>query len=425
VPKQRAGAISAFALVVASMVGTGVFTSLGYQLPTLNSGPQIIFLWLLGGIIALCGALCYATVAQALPRSGGEHHFLGEIYHPALGFMAGLLSTIVGFAAPTALSAIAFGEYLHKAFPNIPVTASAIVVILLGTAAHAFSATTSARVQVAATALKLLLIAAFLIAAVMLPGKGDIRWEVEPTTDLTAIFQPAFAISLFFVFYAYSGWNAAIYGLEEWDQPERTVHRALIGGTLVVTILYIALNAAFLHAAPVESMLGETAVGEIAARSLFGASAAGPIALLFALGLFASVSAQLWAGPRVLAAMGRSTPALSFLNPKSDAPVLALGIQSLLALAFVLLTTFRDLVNYTQTGLTLCTMLTVAGLFFLRKNLPSNTLKKLILPATIFLAMTAFAIVRSIVAEPKTTLLGLATAAICALLWFPLHRLKK
>lgn len=407
------------------MVGTGVFTSLGYQLPTLTSGPQILFLWLLGGIIALCGALCYATVAKALPRSGGEHHFLGEIYHPALGFMAGLLSTIVGFAAPTALSAIAFGEYLHKALPGIPVTASAIVVILLGTAAHAFSATTSARVQVAATTLKLLLIAAFLVAAAMLPGKGDIRWEFEPSTDIAAIFHPAFAISLFFVFYAYSGWNAAVYGLEEWDRPERTVHRSLIGGTLVVTVLYIALNAAFLHAAPVDALRGETAVGEIAARSMFGSAAAGPIAMLFALGLFASVSAQLWAGPRVLAAMGRSTPALSFLTPKSDAPVLALGIQSLLALAFVLLTTFRDLVNYTQTGLTLCTMLTVAGLFSLRKKLPSATLWKLALPATIFLAMTTFAIVRSVKAEPKTTLLGLATAGICALLWFPLHRLKK
>lgn len=407
------------------MVGTGVFTSLGYQLPTLTSGPQVLFLWLIGGIIALCGALCYATVAKALPKSGGEHHFLGELYHPAIGFMAGLLSAIVGFAAPTALSAIAFGEYLHKALPQVPVTVSAVIVLILGTLAHSFSGTTSARVQVTATALKLLLILAFLIAAVMLPGKGDIRWEFEPATDLSAIFQPAFATSLFFVFYAYSGWNAAVYGLEEWDQPGRTVRRALIGGTLLVAILYIGLNAAFLHAAPVAAMRGQTAVGDIAARSMFGESAAGTISVLFALGLFASVSAQLWAGPRVLAAMGRSTPALSFLTPRSGTPVTALCIQSILALAFILLTRFHDLVNYAQTGLTLCTMLTVAGLFFLRKKLPQSTIRRLILPATIFLAMTAFAIVRSIVAEPMPTLLGLATAFACMLLWFPLNRLNK
>ena len=406
------------------MVGTGVFTSLGYQLPSLNSGPQILFLWLIGGIIALCGALCYATIAKALPKSGGEHHFLGELYHPALGFMAGLLSAIAGFAAPTALSALAFGEYLHKALPHIPVTVSAAVVILIGTAAHAISATTSARVQVAATALKLILIFAFLAAAFFLPGNGDIRWQAEPATDIKAIFQPAFATALFFVFYAYSGWNAAIYGLEEWKQPDRAVRRALIGGTLLVTVLYIGLNAAFLHAAPVDALLGQVAVGEISARFLLGESAAKPVAILFALGLFASVSAQLWAGPRVLAAMGRSTPALAFLTPKSGPPGIALIIQSTLALAFVFLSTFRDLVNYTQTGLTLCTMLTVAGVFFLRKKLSTSEFRRLLVPALIFLAMTAFAIVRSIVAEPLPTLAGLATAFACTLLWFALQPSK-
>ena len=142
------------------------------------------------------------------------------------------------------------------------------------------------------------------------------------------------------------------------------------------------------------------------------------------LGLFASVSAQLWAGPRVLAAMGRSTPALAFLTPKSGPPGIALIIQSTLALAFVFLSTFRDLVNYTQTGLTLCTMLTVAGVFFLRKKLSTSEFRRLLVPALIFLAMTAFAIVRSIVAEPLPTLAGLATAFACTLLWFALQPSK-
>jgi APA family basic amino acid/polyamine antiporter len=408
-------------LVIASMIGTGVFTSLGYQLPALHSGPQIIFLWTLGGVIALCGALCYAAVAKALPRSGGEHHFLGELYHPALGFMGGLLSAIVGFAAPTALSAIAFGEYLHKAAPAIPVTAAAIVVILLGLLAHAFNATTSARIQLAATALKLLLILAFLIAAVALPGEGDIRWTLEPTADIAGILQPAFAISLFFVFYSYSGWNAAIYGLEEWSQPDRTVRRALVGGTLIVAVLYVALNSAFLHAAPVDALCGETAVGEIAARSLFGKSAAAWVSGLFAAALFASVSAMLWAGPRVLAAMGRSTPALSFLNPANGSPLTALFIQSGLAILFVLLATFRELVKYTETGLILCTMLTVAGLF-LRRDRFAGQHRRLALPATIFLAMTSFVVIRSVLVEPVPVLLGLGTALLAVLLYFPLNR---
>ncbi len=421
----KPGTLPATALVIASMVGTGVFTSLGFQLPDLTSGPQVLFLWTLGGIIALCGALCYAAIAEALPRSGGEHHFLSEFYHPALGFMAGLLSAIVGFAAPTALTALAFGEYLHKALPQVPVTWAGAAVVLIGTAAHSFSAVTSGRIQLVATTLKLLLIFAFLIAAVMLSGQGDIRWAPEPEADLAGILQPAFAISLFFVFYSYSGWNAAVYGLEEWDRPATTVRRALIGGTLLVTVLYVALNAAFLHAAPVNALRGEPAVGEIAARHLLGDAAAGPVALLFALGLFASVSAMLWAGPRVLAAMGRSTPALAFLNPRSGAPVAALGLQCVLALAFVFLSDFRELVNYTQTGLTLCTLLTVAGLFFSRKKFTPQVFRRLLIPATIFLAMTAFVIIRSIAADPVPVLLGLSTALLCAALYFPLTHLRK
>ena len=394
------------------MIGTGVFTSLGFQLPSLTSGPQILFLWALGGIIALCGALCYSAVAEALPRSGGEHHFLTELYHPSLGFMAGILSAVVGFAAPTAITAIAFGEYLHKALPSVPVQASAAVVILLGSAAHAISSQTSARVQLAATGLKLLLILLFLGAVVMLPGEGDIRWTPEPSTDLAGVLQPAFAISLFFVFYSYSGWNAAVYGLEEWDHPERTVRRALIGGTLVVTLLYLALNAAFLRAAPVEALRGEVAVGEISARHLFGDRAAAPISLLFAVGLFASVSAMLWAGPRVLAAIGRSTPALRFLTPRKEAPVVALGLQTVLALGFVFATGFRELVTYTQTGLALCTLLTVAGLFRLRDRV---NLRRLILPIVVFLAMTLFVVIRSLAADPVPTLAGLATALAVAI----------
>ncbi len=413
--KPAPGTASATALVIASMIGTGVFTSLGYQLPDLTSGPQILFLWALGGVIALCGALCYAAVAEALPRSGGEHHFLTELYHPALGFTAGILSALVGFAAPTAITALAFGEYLHKALPGVPVQAAAAGVVLVGSAAHAINATASARVQLGATGLKLLLILLFLVAVLILPGEGDIRWTPAPADDLRGILQPAFAISLFFVFYSYSGWNAAVYGLEEWDQPERTVRRALLGGTLVVALLYLALNAAFLRAAPVEALRGEVAVGEISARHLFGDRAAAPISLLFALGLFASVSALLWAGPRVLAAMGRSTPALRFLKPRGETPVAALGIQTVLALGFIFATGFRELVTYTQTGLALCTLLTVAGLFRLRGRIP---LGKLLAPALVFLAMTGFVVIRSVSAEPVATLAGLATAAFIAVCGF-------
>ena len=428
-PPAHAGAFAATALVVASMVGTGVFTSLGFQLADLDSAPQILFLWLLGGIIALCGAFCYAEVAALLPKSGGEYHFLRTIYHPSLGFMAGMLSAFYGFAAPTAITALAFGEYLHKASGTIKTEYAAAAVILLGTAAHAVSTRTSARVQVAATTLKLLLILVFIVAAWALPGEGDIRWHPDWPTDSAAVFTSSFAVSLLYVTYAYTGWNAAVYGLEEWNDPQRTVRRALLWGTLIVAVLYVGLNASFLHAAPVAALRGQEAVGHIASVSLFGEDAARVISALFAVGLFASASALLWAGPRVLGAMGRNMPSLSFFAPRRDVPHLALLFQTLVALGLVFASGLRKLMETTQIGLTLSTSLVVAGCMILRHREPEIPRPVRVplypLPPLLFLAMAGFVIVYSAKKHPDTTLTGAGVTILFALAWFPLKLIRR
>lgn len=429
---HRAGTPAATALVVASMIGTGVFTSLGFQLIDFSSGPVILALWAIGGLIALCGAVSYAELAGTLHRSGGEYVFLGTIYHPSLGFMAGLLSAIVGFTAPTALCAIAIGRYVHSSYPAIPASAVAAILILIATAAHAINSKTSARVQVIATALKLALIAAFLIAALLLPSHGDIRWA-PVSNDLSALLQPAFAISLLYVFYSYSGWNAAVYGLEEWHEPARTVKRALVIGTFGVAVLYLALNAAFLRAAPMGELRGVVEVGHVAAVNLFGTQTAGLISCLLGLGLFASLSALLWAGPRVLGAMGRDLTALAFFAPRNGVPIRALMFQGGFALTLVALDAckvvdFEMLLAYTQTGLTLSTLLTVAGVIVLRGKRPdlprSVSVPWYPLPPLIFLGITGFVMMRAYQAKPGPVLAGIVTAAVCALLWFPIHRRK-
>jgi APA family basic amino acid/polyamine antiporter len=415
------GASAAISLVVANMIGTGVFISLGYQLVDFSSAPPIMFLWLVGGIIALCGALSYATLAEQLPRSGGEYHFLGQTWHPALGFMGGLLSAIVGFAVPTAITALAMGGYLSKAWPEIPVRGAAVAVILVGSAAHGISTKSSGRVQLFSTALKLLLIALFLVSVVILPGKGDIRWSLDPVADLAQIGKPAFATAIFFVFYAYSGWNAAVYGFEEWNQPGKTVRIALVGGTLIVILLYIGLNAAFLVAAPVAELTGQQEIAHVAAKSLFGNGVGRLVSALFAIGLFASVSALLWAGPRVLAAMGRDVQVLRFFSSDGGVPVASLGFQALLAIVLVVVGDLESLISYTQTGLTLCTFLAVSGLFILKfrgREIGASTM----VPALIFVAFTGFVIVRMFVADPIPAISGVGTAIFCALLWFPIQR---
>jgi APA family basic amino acid/polyamine antiporter len=426
---SHAGAFAATALVVASMVGVGVFTSLGFQLFDLNSAPQILFLWALGGVIALCGAFCYAEVAALLPKSGGEYHFLRSIYHPSLGFMAGMLSAFAGFSAPTAITALAFGEYLHKAVEGIPVPHAAAAVILLGTAAHSVSTKTSARVQVGATGLKLLLILIFIAAAWTMEGKGDIRWQVDPAVDWRAVLTPGFAVALLYVTYSYTGWNAAVYGLEEWKDPQKTVRRALLWGTVLVAVLYVGLNASFLHSSPVAELKGQEAVGHIAATSLFGDEAARMVSGLFAVGLFASASALLWAGPRVLGAMGRNMRSLSFFAPRKDVPHLALLFQMAVALVLVYAAGLRDLMEATQIGLTLSTSLVVAGSVVMRIRSPELPRPVKIpfypLPPLIFLTMAGFVIVYSATQNPQTTLAGAGVAVFFAVIWFPLKLLRR
>ena len=421
--------LPAVSLVVASMVGTGVFTSLGYQLDDIPSGPGILLVWLLGGLVALCGALSYAELAGGLPKSGGEYHFIGSLYHPSLGWTAGLLSAIVGFAAPTALAALALGSYAQRAIPAVSAPVAAVVVLVLVTLAHCITLRTSALMQTVSTALKLALIAGFIVLAFVMPGQGDIRWEFKAEKDLEIISRPAFAVALLFVFYAYSGWNAAVYLLEELEDARRTVVRALVAGTLLVMALYVLLNIAFLKAAPVAALAGVTEVGHVAAEAVFGQGAARWFSGLLSLGLVATVSALVWAGPRVLHVIGRDFHALRVLAVRNrhGIPLPATLILSAMAIALVLTGDFGRLLTYTQFALTLCSFLAVFGVFLLRRRAGAAGgfhCPWFPLPPLVFLAMTGFVMIRSVVAEPGPTFAGMATVLIVWLCYFPLRNSK-
>jgi APA family basic amino acid/polyamine antiporter len=201
---------TAMAVVVANMIGTGVFTSLGYQLLDIQSGFVLLLLWVVGGITALCGALTYAELGAALPRSGGEYNFLSAIYHPSAGFISGWVSATIGFAAPTALAAITFGEYLRAVFPALSATWLACLLVLGLTAVHASTRKNSGSVQRWFTVLKVALIVLFCGAAWVLAAApaADISFLPVPG-DLAMTLSGAFAVALMFVNYAYTGWNAA------------------------------------------------------------------------------------------------------------------------------------------------------------------------------------------------------------------------
>src|SRR5882724_10405806 len=268
---RRVGFVTACSIVIANIIGTGIFTSLGFQLNDIQSGFALLMLWVVGGIAALCGALCYGELSAALPRSGGEYHFLSQIYHPALGFMAGFVSATVGFAAPIALAAMAFGRYLHGVLDfGSPVLLSFAVVWLVALF-HLKNLRVGSAFQNFSTLIKLLLIGALIAAGVFVHPKQPIDF-FPARGDTTSIFGASFAVALVYVMYSYSGWNAAVYITGEIKQPEKNVPRSLLVGTGVVIVVYVLVNAIFLATTPAQELNGQLEVALIAGKHIFGAN---------------------------------------------------------------------------------------------------------------------------------------------------------
>ena len=411
---RSVGLATCVALVVANMVGTGIFTSLGFQVAAIPSHPAIMVLWTLGGILALCGALCYAELSAALPRSGGEYHFLGRIYHPSLGFMAGMVSIVVGFAAPAALSAMAFGSYLQGIFPALSPTAASAVVVVIVTLVHLRDLRVSSVFQVFFTVLKIALVLFLLIARFAAPAAPATPAAPWSSYLLTA----PFAVSLMFTLYAYSGWNAATYILGEVRTPGRVIPVALAAGTALVMVLYLGLNAAFLHVAPAGALAGQLNVAQVAAESVFGAAGGRLVAAVIALGLVSAISAMIWAGPRVAMAIGEDYPqALGWLRLRtaSGIPAAAVLAQSLLTLVLLYTSTFEQVLLYTQFALLACSFLTVLGVIvcrFTQPDLPRPFRVPLYpLPPLLFLSISAFALIYTATVKPLEAGCGALTLA--------------
>ena len=421
--------LTATCIVVANMVGTGIFTSLGFQVGGLPSGFAIMALWAVGGGCALCGALSYAELGAALPRSGGEYHFLGKIYHPAVGFLAGWVSATVGFAAPVALAAMAFGKYLTGVIPGMPSIAFprgyacpaetyvALLIVLIVTLFLLRDVRVGSAFQNASTLLKVALI-------LVVVGAGVLVTQAQPVSFLPVagdgrlIVSAPFAVSLVYVMYAYSGWNASTYIVGEVRDPARTIPLSVGCGTLAVVLLYLALNAVFLHTTPAEEMKMKVEVGLIAGTHIFGAAGAKIMAGLICAGLVSSVSAMMWIGPRVTMAMGEDLPALRALARKTarGIPVTATLVQFAIVVALLLTSTFDKVLTYVQFSLQFCSFLTVLGVLVLRRTQPAlpRPYRTWGYPFTplFFLAITAWMLMHIWRSNPRESLWGLATMAL-------------
>lgn len=415
---------TAMAVVVANMIGTGVFTSLGFQLLDIQSGFVLMMLWAVGGLTALCGALSYAELGAALPRSGGEYNFLSEIYHPAAGYISGWVSATIGFAAPTALAAITFGTYLASVFPSLSPTWLACGLVLALTAVHASSRRNSGGVQRAFTVLKVLLILGFCVLAWALVGEPQAVRFLPAAGDGDLLASGAFAVALIYVNYAYTGWNAATYLTSELEDPQRNLSRVLIVGTLVVMGLYLLLNFTFLHVAPMDAMAGRIEIGYVAASHAFGGGGASVMGVVLAALLISTVSAMVLAGPRVLQVMGQDFRAFRLLarTNRHGVPDLAVALQSGLALTFILTASFESILVFAGFTLGLNTFFSVLGVFVLRWRRPDLPRPYRVaaypLPPLLFLGFTGWTLTYILLDRPQEGLLGLGIVATGALFYW-------
>lgn len=415
--QRRLGPVTATALVVASMVGTGVFTTTGFLVRDIGSIPAIMLCWVLGGVTALAGALAYAELVTVMPGNGGEYLLLTRIYHPALGFVAGWTGVIVGFAAPIAAAAIAFGKYLEAVFPGTPTVVAGVVLLVVVSVIHATSVRSGGRFQDVFTIGKVLLICVFIIAGLIAAEPAHLL-APAPRSAISATLSSKFAIGLIYVAFAYSGWNAAAYVAGEIREPARNLPKALFAGAAIVTVLYVALNLVFLAAAPAAALSGKVEVGHVASVHLFGESAARVLSAMIALGLISTVGAMVMTGARIYEAMGTDYPRLAFLARRSavGGPVTALAIQCVIAIGMIATASFDQLLSYTGFTLTIGTALAVFGVIVLRIRKPAverpyRTWGYPFMPLA-YVALAVWMTLGMIVEQPLIALAGVGTVAL-------------
>jgi len=444
---RQLGFFSATALVISNMVGAGIFSTTGFLAGNLGSAGLVLLCWGVGGLFAFAGALSYSELGINFPSSGGEYVYLTHAFGPEWGFMTGWVSFFAGFSAPIAATALTFSDYLGHFVPALHIAhagtlvglrffslrvgaAQVVASILIAafTLLNCFGVGRTAKVQNVLTSIKLVVLVGF-VALGLAAGSGS--WSYFTTTGGHAgtNVPMQFFVSLLWVVWAYSGWNAATYVAEEVRNPERTLPAALAAGTAIVAALYLGLNVVFLYAAPVGAMAeqanrGEIAIGSQAALSLFGSRISGVFSGLMALAIVSSVNAMVTVGPRVYYAMSKNKAffrAAATVHPRWHTPVVAIVSQGVCAILMTL-TPFPDLVIYIGLSLTLFSVLTVASLLVFRRIRPGwQRLHALnfawpLVPAS-YIAVGACMMTYGVVKHPIASLTAFATVGIGALVY--------
>jgi APA family basic amino acid/polyamine antiporter len=434
---RQLGIGSATALVISNMIGTGILTTSGFLAGQLGSAKLVLLVWGVGAVCALAGAFCYSELGVNFPSSGGEYVYLTEAYGPTWGFMTGWISFFAGFSAPIAAAALAFSDYLGHFYSALRLDAArlgapqllASAIIALFTLINCLGIRRTARVQNVLTSLKITIILVFLVAGFAFGnGSWDNFSHPAVRTSVTPVFSQFF-LSLFYIYVAYSGWNAATYVAEELKHPSRTLPWSLTYGTMLVAALFIALNVLFIYAVPLDAMKGVVAVGALAARHLFGAPIAGIFSAAMALSLLATVNAEVTIGPRVYYAMAKNGAFFSVaakVDPRWHTPVIAILCQGVCSILMTV-SPFLNLLLYIGLLLNFFAVLSVGSLFVFRRRPGWQKLGVVsfmypLLPA-FFVAVGIWMTILGVMLRPAISAVAVLTVAVGAAVYH--FRLRK
>ncbi len=439
---------SATILVIANMIGTGIFTTSGFIMREVGNPLTMLLCWFVGGIFALAGALCYGELGGRFPEAGGEYVFLRESFGKLVGFLCGWISLIVGFSAPIAAAAISFSTYLFQtvSLPSgleysisipgssivklSPCTLVAVMVILILSTVHHRGVLIGARVQNVLTCLKGVVILLFIVLGATL-GRGSLS-HFSAGLDFGSLLREEVAVSLIFVSFAYSGWNAAAYLGAEIKDPGRNIPISLFAGTGIVMALYVGLNGTYVFSLSQQEMSGVLEVGAKSAVALFGDKVGGLFSGAIGLGLLSVLSAMIMTGPRVYYAMARDGVFFEFLgkvNERHRTPSHSIALQAGIAILMVVSASFEGLLLYVGFTLSLFAMLTVIGLMCIRRRSSSSTVpyRTPVYPFTpiFFILGNLWILYYSIQRRPAAAACGLATIGTGLLLYYGLGRRRK
>jgi len=427
--KRTLGLFPATNIVIANMIGAGIFTTSGLLMADLGSPVLLIALWAVGGVIALCGALSYGELGANFPEAGGEYMFLSKIFHPSLGFLSGWVSFIVGFSAPIAASALGFSEYFIRAFPELSEWMRdntflgingasklfAVSIVFVFTLVHSGGIEFGSKIQNWLTILKILLVAGLIVAGIAF-GKGDTdNFKAQSTVGEGIAGWKTMGLAIMWIMFAYSGWNASTYIGSEIKKPKRNLPGSLVTGTAVVIILYLLLNAVFVYAISPDEMKGVISVGGLAMGKMFGPGAETVFSLLISFALFSSLSAMIIIGPRVYFSMARDGLFFKFAartSSRHSVPVYSLYLQSAIAIVFIITGTFDQILTYMGFSLGIFPLLTIAGSFRIRKNKTIRTsIPGFPVPQLIYLSTGIIILFLAFLERPLESSVALLTVA--------------